>query len=71
MMVFGLFEYPLQSLPTAITEIIQIWTSIKRIEKFLFAERNQRGTYRSCAKGKRFCDLDQKWQLLLAKRGEK
>lgn len=38
MMVFGLFEYPLQSLPTAITEIIQIWTSIKRIEKFLFAE---------------------------------
>jgi hypothetical protein len=38
MMVFVLFEYPLYSLPTAITEIIQIWTSIKRIEKFLFAE---------------------------------
>lgn len=31
MMIFTLFEYPLYSLPTAITEIIQIWTSAKRI----------------------------------------
>jgi hypothetical protein len=71
MMVFGLFEYPLQSLPTAITEIIQIWTSIKRIEKFLFAEEINVEHIEVVLKRKRFCDLDQKWQLLLAKRGEK
>lgn len=35
MTVVGLFEYPMYSLPTAVSELLQILTSLKRIEQFL------------------------------------
>lgn len=37
-MLFRILQYPIRLLPTAISEVIQIWTSLKRIEKFLVAE---------------------------------
>lgn len=36
-MLSNVLEYPIHSLPTAVTELIQIMVSIKRIEKFLLA----------------------------------
>ena len=38
MTVVGLFEYPMYSLPNAISQVVQIITPLKRIEAFLFAE---------------------------------
>jgi len=37
-MLFRILQYPIRLLPTAISEMIQIWTSIKRIEKYLLSE---------------------------------
>lgn len=38
MTIVSLFEGPIYSLPNAVSEWIQIVTSLKRIEKFIFAE---------------------------------
>lgn len=38
MTIVNLFEYPMYSLPNAVSESIQIFTSLKRIEKYLFAK---------------------------------
>ena len=37
-MLFRILQYPMRLLPTAISQLIQIWTSIQRIEKFLLSE---------------------------------
>jgi hypothetical protein len=37
-MLFKILQYPLKSLPKAISEIIKIWISLKRIEKYLLAD---------------------------------
>lgn len=39
--LFGTLEYPINALPEAIGQLSQIWSSIKRIEKFLKAEEMQ------------------------------
>jgi hypothetical protein len=36
-MIFSILQYPLRLLPTCISEIIQMYASVKRIEKFLLA----------------------------------
>lgn len=33
--IFNILQSPIRLLPSAITELVQIWSSIKRIEKFL------------------------------------
>ena len=38
MAIVRLFEGPLFGLPNAVNDLIQIFTSMKRIEKFLFAK---------------------------------
>jgi ATP-binding cassette, subfamily C (CFTR/MRP), member 1 len=38
MTIVNLFEYPMYSLPNAVSESIQIFTSLKRIEKYLLAK---------------------------------
>ena len=38
MSVVRLFEGPIFGLPNAVNELVQIFTSLKRIEKFLFAK---------------------------------
>lgn len=35
--IFNILQYPIRLLPSAISEIFQIWSSLKRIEKFLLA----------------------------------
>lgn len=49
MSVVNIFEYPMYSLPNAVSEIIQIMTSLKRIEKFLFANeiKNENIVYKN------------------------
>jgi hypothetical protein len=37
-MLFKILQYPIKSLPKAISEVIKIWISLKRIEKYLLAE---------------------------------
>lgn len=37
-MISSIIEYPIYSLPTAISEVVQMMSSIKRIEKYLFAK---------------------------------
>jgi hypothetical protein len=37
-MLSNVLEYPIHSLPTAVSELIQIMVSIRRIEKFLLAD---------------------------------
>jgi ABC-type bacteriocin/lantibiotic exporter with double-glycine peptidase domain len=42
-MIFSILQYPIRQLPTSISEILQIATSLKRIEKFLLSkEINQK-----------------------------
>lgn len=38
MSITSLFDWPLVALPQALTQVVQIIVSLKRIEKFLFAE---------------------------------
>lgn len=38
MAIVRLFEGPLFGLPNAVNQLVQIFTSLKRIEKFLFAK---------------------------------
>jgi hypothetical protein len=35
--IFNILQFPIRMLPSAISSIIQIWSSLKRIEKFLFS----------------------------------
>lgn len=37
-MLFQILQYPMRMLPTALAEVIQMWSSIKRIEKFLLSK---------------------------------
>ncbi len=37
-MIFTTLQYPIRLLPNSISSLIQMFTSIKRIEKFLFAK---------------------------------
>jgi hypothetical protein len=37
-MIFSILQYPIRLLPNCISEIIQIYSSIKRIEKYLLTE---------------------------------
>lgn len=39
--LFGMLEFPMSSLPSAISQLSQTWSSVKRIEKFLKAEEMQ------------------------------
>ena len=43
MSVVRLFEGPIFGLPNAVNELVQIFTSLKRIEKFLFAKEINSG----------------------------
>ena len=36
--IFNLLQYPIRLLPTAISELIQMWSSIKRMENFFEAK---------------------------------
>lgn len=40
-MIFKILQFPIRQLPTAISSVIQMWTSLKRIENFLLAEEVQ------------------------------
>jgi hypothetical protein len=35
-MLFNILQLPIGALPDTMTNLIQIWVSIKRIEKFLY-----------------------------------
>ena len=37
-MIFTILQYPIRLLPNCISEVIQIYSSIKRIEKYLEAK---------------------------------
>ena len=37
-MIFSTLQYPLRLLPTSISSVVQMLTSIKRIERFLYAD---------------------------------
>ncbi len=37
-MIFTILQNPIRLLPQCISELIQMFTSLKRIEKYLFAE---------------------------------
>lgn len=37
-MIFSILQYPIRQLPTSISEVLQMLTSIKRIERFLLAK---------------------------------
>jgi hypothetical protein len=37
-MIFSTLQYPLRILPTSISSVVQMLTSIKRIERFLYAD---------------------------------
>ena len=36
-LLFQILQIPITQLPMSIAELVQIWSSLKRIEKFLFA----------------------------------
>lgn len=37
-MIFSILQYPIRQLPTSISEVLQMLTSLKRIERFLLAK---------------------------------
>jgi hypothetical protein len=36
--IFTLLQYPISLFPTSISEVLQVWSSVKRIEKFMMAK---------------------------------
>ena len=44
-MVAGIIEWPIYAMPTAISELIQVMVSLKRIEKFLLADEINKTQY--------------------------
>jgi ABC-type transport system involved in cytochrome bd biosynthesis fused ATPase/permease subunit len=40
-MIFSILQYPIRLLPSCISEMIQIFASVKRIEKYLLAEERK------------------------------
>jgi ABC-type multidrug transport system fused ATPase/permease subunit len=40
--LFGILQFPLRALPESITQLTQIWVSLKRIGKFLYTSEIDR-----------------------------